>query len=99
MNLLEMNPDLTSAGADIGAATVLCNIVGFMLKELPFTPNWTIPIALPIVGAGGVCAMSGVSMRNVITGLACGWAAVGANQALRQLNGRGIDKPKPTGEQ
>jgi hypothetical protein len=91
-----MNPDLTSAGADIGVVTLGCNIVGGMLKALPFTPDWTIPLALPIVGAVAMCAVSGFSGRNVITGLACGWAAVGAHQALRQLNGRGIDKPSST---
>jgi hypothetical protein len=89
-----MPPDLTSAGADIGVVTLGCNIVGGMLKALPFTPDWTIPLALPIVGAVAMCAVSGFSGRNVITGLACGWAAVGAHQALRQLNGRGIQAPK-----
>lgn len=88
-----MNTDLTSAGADIGAVTLGCNIVGGMLKALPFTPDWTIPLALPIVGAAGMCAVSGFSGRNIITGLACGWAAVGAHQALRQLNGRGRQAP------
>lgn len=80
-----MTSELTSAGADIGAVTLGCNIVGYMLKEIPYTPNWIIPLALPIVGVGVMCALSGFNMRNVITGLSAGWAAVGAHQALQQL--------------
>jgi hypothetical protein len=82
---MNMPPELTSAGADIGAVTIGCNIVGMMLKAIPYTPDWTIPLALPIVGAVSMGAMSGWNMRSIITGLTAGWAAVGAHQALRQL--------------
>jgi hypothetical protein len=80
-----MNPDLTSFGADIGATGVACNIVGFMLKSNPYTPNWIIPLALPIVGAVVMGSLSGFTARNVITGLSAGFGAVGAHQALQQL--------------
>jgi hypothetical protein len=89
-----MNPDLTSAGADIGVVTLGCNIVGGMIKAFPYAPDWIIPLALPIVGAVAMCAVSGFNVRNIITGLACGSAAVGAHQALRQLKIAGTQTPE-----
>lgn len=75
-----------------------CNAAGLALKTSPIPNKW-ITLILPAIGSLLLMGLAGFSVNHGIQGFLAGWSAVGANQALRQLNGRGVDKPKPTGEQ
>lgn len=67
----------------VGIAGV-CVMVGRMLKSVPQIPDWTIPLALPLVGAAAACMLEPPSGPVAIKGFLAGGNAVWMNQAFRQ---------------
>ncbi len=67
----------------VGIAGV-CVMVGRMLKSVPQIPDWTIPLALPLVGAAAACLLEPPSGPVAIKGFLAGGNAVWMNQAFRQ---------------
>ncbi|MGI6162223.1 MAG: phage holin family protein [Christensenellales bacterium] len=62
------------------AVYVICSIV----KGIPRVPNWIIPIIAVSVGAVLGVFVIGNDAHSIIMGGLAGWAAVGANQTLKQ---------------
>ena len=87
--------DLTSLGiATVAAITVICYLVGLVVKASPFNNDKYIPIACGFVGAvlGLVALYTGVPdfpaadpLTAVSVGIVSGLAATGINQITKQL--------------
>lgn len=77
---------------------LVLNLFGLALKRVPAVPDWLIPLLLPVMGAiihpfvgdysDLVKAARFPWVYMALYGFGIGWAAVGANQALRQFLGR-----------
>lgn len=90
--------DLTSMGiAAVAAITVICYLVGLVVKATPFNNDKYIPIACGLVGAvlGLVALYTGLPdfpaadpLTAAAVGIVSGLAATGVNQVYKQL-GRG----------
>lgn len=61
-----------------------CWVVGYMLKQTPRVPNWSIVYAVTAVAVLMTCLLLGWSVESVIQGVLCGAVAVYGNQLLRQ---------------
>lgn len=80
--------------ASVAAITVICYLVGQIVKATPWNNDKYIPIACGLSGAvlGIVCLISGVPdfpvsdpVSAAAVGIVSGLAATGANQAYKQL--------------
>ena len=80
--------------ASVAAITVICYLVGLVVKASPFSNDKYIPIACGLVG--GVLGAAGLylglpdfpagdPLTAVAVGIVSGLAATGVNQAIRQL--------------
>lgn len=79
--------DIENIGA-VGLTTALCNALGSILKGIPGFPDWLIPVALPIAGMVGMVSLQGLTPENAVHGFLAGSAAVGLNQAVRNVRDR-----------
>ena len=89
--------DITSMGiAGVAAITVICYLVGLVVKATPFDNDKLIPVACGLCG----CAVgllwygmgwAGFPATDPVTaaavGIVSGLAATGVNQAIKQLGG------------
>ena len=80
--------------ASVAAITVICYLVGLVVKASPFNNDKYIPIACGLVGGVlGVVGLylglpdfpAGDALTAVAVGIVSGLAATGVNQAVRQL--------------
>ena len=80
--------------ASVAAITVICYLVGLVVKASPWNNDKYIPIACGLVGGVlGVVGLylglpdfpAGDPMTAVAVGIVSGLAATGVNQAVRQL--------------
>ena len=60
------------------------NIIGYGLKELPFVPNWMIPLILGILGAVSGLFLWGFTAQNALQGIIAAGTAVYGNQIVKQ---------------
>ncbi|WP_040663708.1 phage holin family protein [Oscillibacter ruminantium] len=91
--------DMTSFGiASVAAITVICYLVGLVVKVSPWSNDKYIPIACGVVGGvlGIVALYTGLPqfpatdpLTAVSVGIVSGLAATGINQAVKQLGGGG----------
>jgi hypothetical protein len=81
--------------AAVAAITVICYLVGLIVKATPFNNDKYIPIACGIVGAvlGLVALNTGLPdfpaadpLTAIAVGIVSGLAATGINQMYRQLS-------------
>lgn len=81
--------------ASVAAITVICYLVGLIVKASPFNNDQYIPIACGIVGgflgaAGLYIGLPDFPASDLLTaiavGIVSGLAATGINQAVKQLN-------------
>lgn len=80
--------------ASVAAITVICYLVGLVVKASPWNNDKYIPIACGLVGGvlGAAALYLGVAdfpaadpLTAVAVGIVSGLAATGVNQAVRQL--------------
>ena len=91
--------DITSFGiAGVAVITVICYLVGLIVKATPFNNDKYIPIACGLSGAilGALALAKGVPdfpatdyLTAVAVGIVSGLAATGINQVAKQLTGGG----------
>ncbi|MFD1954310.1 phage holin family protein [Paenibacillus thailandensis] len=62
----------------------VCWVIGYILKQTPRVPDWTIVYAVGIVGVIAVCLMLGWSVESILQGVLCGAVAVYGNQLVKQ---------------
>ncbi|ASA25431.1 phage holin family protein [Paenibacillus donghaensis] len=68
-----------------------CWIIGYILKQTPRVPNWTIIYAVTLVSIIIVFFMLGFTVESFLQGILCGAVAVYGNQLVQQTK-RGIDE-------
>jgi len=79
--------------------TVALIVIGFIVKQIPGIPNWTIPAALTLVGALGAMAILGWTVSAALRGVIAAGLAVYGNQFWKQIvNKSGGDKQTPSAE-
>lgn len=82
--------------ASVAAITVICYLVGLIVKASPWSNNQYIPIACGFVG--GVLGLAGLyigiadfpasdPLTAVAVGIVSGLAATGVNQVVKQAKG------------
>src|SRR5574344_510421 len=91
--------DISSFGiATVAAITVICYLVGLVVKATPYNNDKYIPIACGLVGAvlGVVALYTGLPdgpatdpLTAVSVGIVSGLAATGINQVYKQLSAGG----------
>ena len=83
--------------ASVAAITVICYLVGLIVKATPYNNNALIPVVCGLVGGllGVACLASAVPdfpasdpVTAVAVGIVSGLAATGVNQAAKQLSGK-----------
>lgn len=83
--------------ASVAAITVICYLVGLIVKATPYNNNAIIPVVCGLVGGllGVACLALGVPdfpasdpVTAVAVGIVSGLAATGVNQAAKQLSGK-----------
>lgn len=67
-----------------------CWVVGYILKQTPRVPDWTIIYIVTLLAMLAVCLTLGVSPDSVLQGILCGAVAVYGNQLVKQAK-KGAD--------
>lgn len=70
----------------------MCYVVGNIMKQIPQVPNWTIPVALPFVGAMLSVVLHGWNPAWAMTGFMDGASAVGLNELATRTIGATLTK-------
>ncbi|GAK39519.1 phage holin family protein [Paenibacillus urinalis] len=68
----------------------LCWVVGYILKQTPRVPNWTIVYVVTIIAVAVTVWMLGWGPESLIQGILTGAFAVYGNQLLHQAH-KGVD--------
>nr|WP_036690359.1 phage holin family protein [Paenibacillus tyrfis] len=63
---------------------VACWILGYILKQTPRVPDWSIIYIVTVVAAVFASLLIGFSAVSVLQGILCGAVAVYGNQLLKQ---------------
>lgn len=68
----------------------VCWVIGYVLKQTPRVPDWTIIYIVTLVAIVVVCLMMGLSPDSFLQGILCGAVAVYGNQLVKQVK-KGTD--------
>lgn len=63
-------------------------IIGQIIKGIPSVPNWTIPLALLVIGVPGTMAIVGWTVDGAVQGILVTGAAVYGNQIWKQVTNK-----------
>ena len=63
---------------------VACWVIGYILKQTPHVPDWSIIYIVTLAAIVFVCMMFGFRVDSVIQGILCGAVAVYGNQLVKQ---------------
>lgn len=69
----------------------VCWVIGYILKQTPRVPDWTIIYIVTLLAISVVCLMQGLSPDSVLQGILCGAVAVYGNQLVKQTK-KGVDE-------
>lgn len=69
---------------ELAGVLAVCWIAGYVLRQTPRVPNWSIVYAVTAVAVLMTCLLLGWSVESVIQGVLCGAVSVYGNQLLRQ---------------
>lgn len=69
----------------------VCWVIGYILKQTPRVPNWSIIYLVTLAAIIAVCIILGLSADSVLQGILCGAVAVYGNQLLKQTK-KGVDE-------
>jgi 4-hydroxybenzoate polyprenyltransferase len=65
-----------------------CWALGYILKQTPRVPDWTIVYIVTVAAVAVVVAMQGLTVQAVIQGVLCGAFAVYGHQVVKQTRER-----------
>lgn len=61
-----------------------CWVIGYMLKQTPAVPDWSIVYAVTAVAIVCACLILGFQVESVLQGVLCGAVSVYGNQLVKQ---------------
>lgn len=64
-------------------------VLGTLLKQMPFIPNWLIPFLITLFGVLGACGLLGFSVPSAIQGILISGAEMLGYQMIKQVRDRG----------
>lgn len=67
----------------------VCWVIGYILKQTPKVPDWTIIYAVTLAAVVVVVLMLGFTAESVLQGVLCGAVAVYGNQLVKQAQKSG----------
>jgi 4-hydroxybenzoate polyprenyltransferase len=65
-----------------------CWALGYVLKQTPRVPDWTIVYIVTVAAVAVVVALQGFTVQSVIQGILCGAFAVYGHQVVKQTKER-----------
>ncbi|MEK5167206.1 phage holin family protein [Paenibacillus sp. FSL R5-0527] len=86
---MDWNAVLEFINPELLVVVVACWIIGYVLKQTPRVPDWTIIYIVTGVAIVFACLLLGFTVQAVIQGILCGAVAVYSNQFIKQFNKRG----------
>ncbi|WP_284238223.1 phage holin family protein [Paenibacillus glycanilyticus] len=63
---------------------VTCWVIGYMLKQTPAVPDWTIVYAVTAVAIASSGLILGFTVQSVLQGILCGAFSVYGSQLVKQ---------------
>lgn len=69
----------------------VCWVIGYILKQTPKVPDWTIIYVVTVAAVIVVVLMQGFSPESILQGILCGAVAVYGNQLVKQTK-KGSDE-------
>lgn len=87
---MEWNVILDYINAELVGVVIACWIIGYVLKQTPLIPDWTIVYLVALVAIVFACILQGFTVESVIQGILCGAVAVYGNQLVKQTK-KGAD--------
>ncbi|MGN7457901.1 phage holin family protein [Paenibacillus pasadenensis] len=69
---------------ELAGVLAVCWITGYVLRQTPRVPNWTIVYAVTAVAVLLTCLLLGWSVESVTQGVLCGAVSVYGNQLVKQ---------------
>ncbi|MFC4102898.1 phage holin family protein [Paenibacillus xanthanilyticus] len=62
----------------------VCWVLGYILKQTPQVPDWSIIFIVTAFAIGAVILTLGLTIESVLQGILCGAVAVYGNQIIKQ---------------
>lgn len=81
---MDWNTVLTLIDLRLLIVVAACWVIGYVLKQTPKVPNWTIVYVVTIVSIALSITILGWSGETLIQGILCGAFAVYGHQLLKQ---------------
>lgn len=89
---MEWNAVLEFINAELLIVVVACWIIGYVLKQTPKVPDWTIIYGVTVVAIVFAVVLLGFTAQSVLQGILCGAVAVYGNQLVKQAKKSGEDE-------
>lgn len=86
-----MNWEIINGLIDVRLVAVLaaCWVIGYMLKQTPNVPDWSIIFVVTAVAIVLTLLTLGLTVESVVQGILVGAVAVYSNQVVKQIGKRG----------
>lgn len=86
---MEWNAIIEFVNPDLLIVVVACWIIGYILKNTPKIPDWSIVYGVTLVAVVFAVFLLGVSVQSVLQGILCGAVAIYGNQLIKQAKKSG----------
>ncbi|GIO39087.1 holin [Paenibacillus antibioticophila] len=86
---MEWNAIIEFINPELLIVVAACWIIGYVLKQTPRIPDWTIIYAVTVVAVAFAIVMLGFTPQSVLQGILCGAVAVYGNQLVKQAKKSG----------
>lgn len=88
---MEWNAIMEFVNPELLVVVAACWIIGYVLKQTPKVPDWTIIYAVTVVAVAFAIVMLGFTPQSVLQGILCGAVSVYGNQLVKQAKKSGDD--------
>ncbi|MNC10277.1 hypothetical protein D3C75_579160 [compost metagenome] len=89
---MEWNAVANFIKPELLVVVAVCWVVGYILKQTPRVPDWTIIYAVTVVAVVLVSLTMGFTPESILQGVLCGAVAVYGNQLVKQTTKKSGDE-------
>lgn len=86
---MEWNAIVNLIDPSLLIVVAVCWVLGYVLKQTPNVPNWSIVYIVTAFAIGAVLLLQGLTVQAVLQGILCGAAAVYGHQLVSQAKKSG----------